>query len=305
MLTAHGPAWLSWVTLLFTTAALAFGSAMPETYAREILRKRNHARGITESLPAPPSGNSPLEMLHVTVMNPVIMFFTEPLVTLCALYLGLVFAVIFQFFIAVPVVLNLIYKFDTNQQGLSFLTAVVGVILGTLTTVAIEQFTFNTPRGRKFPIENRMLPAIVGSLLGVAGLFWVGYTAVPTTSKVVPIIAVGVYTWGNVMSISSFVPYLFDIFPPHNSLGALTAAAVFRLIAAGIVPIFIINDILNLGGKWAYGTFGIITAVFTLIPVILYLFGAKLRERSRFNKGGMTTLEAEKMARNNNLTPTA
>lgn len=270
---------------------------MPETYAREILRRRNRAQGITTPLPPPPNGSTFLEMVHTTIVQPAIMFATEPLVLLIALYVGLVFAVIFQFFIAVPVVLNLLYKFDTNDQGLSFLVAVVGTILGTLTTIAIEQFTFNTSRGKRHPIENRMLPAIVGSLLSIAGLFWVGYTASPTVNRVVPIIAVGVYTWGNVMSITSFISYLFDIFPPTQALGALTAAAVFRLICAGIVPIFIINMILNLGGKWAYGTFGIITAVFFFIPVAIYLFGAKYREKSRFMKSGMTTLDMEDMAR--------
>ncbi len=41
--------------------------------------------------------------------------------------------------------------------------------------------------------------------------------------------------------------------------------------------------ITNLSGAWAISTFGFISVALAPIPWILYLFGAKLRARSKYN----------------------
>lgn len=270
---------------------------MPETYAREILRQRNHYRRNNVTLPDALNGVTIGQMVKITIVHPLKMLISEPLVILLSLYLGVVFAVVFQFFVAVPTVLNLLYKFDTNRQGLAFLSAVGGSILGSLSAILIETVTIRTKRARKYPVENRLLSAIVGSLLSAGALFWIAYTAKPTTSYVVPIAGTGVYVWGNIMSLISCISYIFDAYPPRGTLSTLTAAASFRLICAGIVPIFVLNFITNTSGMWTYTTFGIITAAMILVPVFLYIFGAKLRARSSYSEGGMSVMESEMMAR--------
>ena len=50
---------------------------------------------------------------------------------------------------------------------------------------------------------------------------------------------------------------------------------------------------MNLTGAWALGTFGFISLAMIPIPFLLFFFGARLRARSPYSKGGMTTVEAE------------
>lgn len=60
--------------------------------------------------------------------------------------------------------------------------------------------------------------------------------------------------------------------------------AVFRLFCAGLIPIFILWDVMNLTGPWAFSTFGFITLVMIPIPFILFFLGPTLRARSKFSR---------------------
>ena len=55
----------------------------------------------------------------------------------------------------------------------------------------------------------------------------------------------------------------------------------------------IIFDFTNLGGAWALSIFGFITIPLSLIPFVLYVFGPRLRARSKFS--GMTAAEDHMM----------
>lgn len=295
VLVNKGAPWLSWVTLLLAAFAMAFGAAMPETYGREILRTRIRYQKSNIILPCAESGVTLLEMMRITIFDPLRMLFMEPLVTMVSLYLGLNFALVFQWFISVPAVLSLVYDFDVKQRGLAFLSAVGGTVLAALTSTLLEAITMRRAKHGKQSIESRLYPAMVGSLFLVASLFWIGCTAKPNFNHLVPIFGTAVFVWGNAMILISFISYLFDAYPPAGTLSALTAAACFRLACAGIVPIFILDMITNLGGVWTYSTFGILAAVMSSFPFLLYKFGPTLRARSTYSQGGMSVVESEMM----------
>ncbi|KAI1747218.1 MFS general substrate transporter [Xylaria castorea] len=300
VLAARGIPWLSWVTLLFGTVALAFGCAMPETYGRAILRKRIHYQQSNIKLPDAPSGVTISQMVRLTVFSPLKMFVTEPIVLLASLHLGLNFAVTFQWFISVPAALGMAYGFDVKRAGLAFISALGGSALALASGCLIEALTWSRSKGTKGgngmgpAIETRLIGAIIGSLLLVASLFWVGYSVDPTISYYAPIFGTAVYVWGSALVVISYISYLFDAYPPQGTLSALTAAACFRLAAAGIIPIFILDMITNLGGKWAFGTFGVILAAFVFFPIVLFFLGARFRARSSYTtRGAMNTMAME------------
>ena len=72
--------------------------------------------------------------------------------------------------------------------------------------------------------------------------------------------------------------------PPAGTLACLTIMASLRLVLAGLIPMVIIFDVTNLGGDWAFGTFGFITILMLPIPFILFRWGPALRARSRFSE---------------------
>jgi len=60
--------------------------------------------------------------------------------------------------------------------------------------------------------------------------------------------------------------------------------ACFRLICAGIVPIFILDMFGDLTGKWALGTFGFIAIAMLSFPFVIFFRGEKLRMGSRYSQ---------------------
>lgn len=239
--------WLNWITLIFAASSLLFGVGMPETYGREILRRRNKRNMSGSRLPAAQSGETLGEMATHTIINPLKMLVSEPIVVMITLYLGLNFGVVFQWFITVPAVLSSVYNFSIQRIGLAMISAIGGVLLATVTSTLLEM-TFGRPypnahgMASVVPLEKRLLPAMFGSVLLVASLFWIGFTASPNINFLFPIFGTAVYVWGNACVLISLISYLFDAYPPAGTLSALTTAACFRILCAGIIPIFILQS---------------------------------------------------------------
>jgi DHA1 family multidrug resistance protein-like MFS transporter len=95
------------------------------------------------------------------------------------------------------------------------------------------------------------------------------------------VIGTAVYVWGNAMIVMSLVPYLFDAFPPAATLSALTAAAVGRILFAGVLPLVILQDFSGLKGNWALSLFGFMSIALWPVPFVLFRYGKIRRERSR------------------------
>lgn len=236
--------WSQYIVLIIALGTYLFGIGMPETYPREILRRRARRAGVSHNLPVAQSGVTFGQMATVTFLEPLKMIVTDPIVILLSLYVGFIFATIFQFFIAVPVVLKLTYMFTLQNSGVAFTAAIGGVVLAVFTSSALELISNRLHMARNHdmhvPIEYRMLPGIVGGIGMTASFFWIGWTAKPTTSYLSPIFGTGLFIWGAASVLTSAISYLFDAYTPRGTLSALTAAACFRIILAGLIPLFII-----------------------------------------------------------------
>jgi DHA1 family multidrug resistance protein-like MFS transporter len=189
-------------------AAYLFGIGAPETYAREIVRRRSRRHGVPHKLPLAESGVTLRDMAQVTFFAPLKMLVTEPLVIMISLYLALNFAVLFQWFITVPVALEGAFGFDIQQAGLGFISAIVGVTMAGATAGLLDWIM--APRAMRrdmesmvMSIEYRLYPAMIGCLFMPASLFWVGWTASPSFTWVTPVIGTLFYVWGSALTLVS------------------------------------------------------------------------------------------------------
>ena len=200
--------WTQYVTLIIALAAFLLGVGIPETYNRSILRRRA-ARGGSPPLKllAAQSGVTLKDMAQVTFLTPLTMLFTEPIVALISVYLAFNFAVLFQWFIAVPAVLHLVYGFSIQQAGLAFIAAIVGSLLAAATSILLDKLTHlrrsKNSSDQMVEIEYRLLPAMIGGVFMTTSLFWVGWTAKPTISFASPILGTLLYVWGSMSVLVS------------------------------------------------------------------------------------------------------
>ena len=287
---SKGWRWLQWVTIFICIAAYLFGVGVPETYGREILRQRARNLGMPPPKLAPAeSGVTIGAMARVTVIEPIKMLVTDPITIGISLYLGFNFAVLFSFFISIPVVLTSTYGFTVQQVGIAFNAALAGALLAAVTSILLDTLSFRFFAGRSengIPaLEYRLLSAMIGGSGIIASLFWIAWTADPAFHFLSPIFGTLLYVWGNMSVLISAISYLFDAYPPRGTLAALTTAACFRLALAGVVPLVIIQMILGLTGAWAYSTFGFIAAAMAPLPWLLFKFGPTLRAHSKYGPG--------------------
>lgn len=211
---------------MITLGAYLIGIGMPETYARAVKPRAAKYRGLpAPHIPKALSGTTFSGMLQTTVLTPLRMLVAEPIVIGISLYLGFNFAVVFSFFIAVPVVLNLIHDFTVQQSGLAFLAAIGASLVAAATTICIDKLVTNKSAGMKMvekhghslaAIEYRLLPAMIGGPAITASLFWIGWEASPTTSAYSPILGTALYVWGNMSVLVSSVSSTPHLTNSHN-----------------------------------------------------------------------------------------
>lgn len=145
---------------------------MRETYKKTLMEKRRVKLG----LPAPPSpfptaGAKLYFLLTVTLIRPLHMLATEPIVGFLSLYIAFNFGVLFTFFAAFPYVFGSVYGFDTELSGLVFLALGIGCILAAPTVLIcdrylyLKQFRLSHADGRNGVVapEHRLYPAMLGS----------------------------------------------------------------------------------------------------------------------------------------------
>ena len=220
---------------MIALAAFLLGVGLPETYNRSILRRQAARHGLPPpKLLLAQSGVTLRDMAQVTVVTPIKMLFREPIVALISIGLAFNFAVLFQFFIAVPAVLHLVYGFAVQKAGLAFIAAILGSLLAAATSIVFDRVTdlrlSKKTNDGMVAIEYRLLPAMLGGFFMTGSLFWIGWTAKPTISYASPILGTLLYVWGSMSVLVSPIPEKrLPLLLRHLSDGVCAADFLSRL----------------------------------------------------------------------------
>lgn len=182
VVTAFGWRWTQYLSCMVIAVVLLYGIGISETYQREIPRRRARRAGKAFHQEPAQSGVTSTQMLRTTVLQPILMLFTEPIVALVSAMLIFNFAVVFQWFITVPAVLSSVYGFGLQDIGIAFTTAIVGASLGAACNIVIEQISTGRllkKQGMSMTqiLEYRLVPAMIGQFLVTISLFWIGECA--------------------------------------------------------------------------------------------------------------------------------
>ena len=212
---AKGWRWTQWPLLFASLAMIFYMIPLKETYKRIILQKRAKALG----LPTPPKGPTGLAamkvLLTITLIRPIHMIFTEPIVGFTSLYIGFNFSVLFGFFDAFPIVFEGVYGFDIGQAGLPWISVLIGSIFSVVTVIYVDRITFTKEyhkshkegKGGLVAPEHRLYAAMMGSFGLPIGLFWFGWTSRRDVHWISPVLAAVPFAWGNLcVFVSSSLP---------------------------------------------------------------------------------------------------
>lgn len=301
----------SWVLLMFFGLVWPFAILAPETFKPVILARRARKRGVNVE-----SQKVDMEFLKKVAKNnlllPMVLLFTEPIVLIMSVYIAFIFAVLFGFFEAFPVIFRGVYHMDLGISGLTFIGVGIGLVLGVIFYVLLDLFYYfpknpDGTRGKRDeegkiifdPPESKLLVGKVGAVCLPIALFWLGWTGRTDSIHWLAPTASGVpFGFGLILVFFAVVLYFAMSFPPLIVASAIAANNLLRYLLASVFPLFTVQCFENLGIGWAGSLFAFIALLMVPVPFVFAWFGPRLRLRSKYTYAAyFKKLAEEKAAR--------
>lgn len=289
-----GLRWAMWVNLFFAATVFIPLFLMPETYKPIIMRRRLIKRGKKIKVTM-----GKMEFLtaivFITLFKPVEMLFVEPIVLVFSIYTAFVFAVLFGFFEAFPVIFRGIYHMGLGVSGLPFLGVGLGLLFGASLYMYMDRYIFfkRWPDGYigmkdkdgnpMAPVpETRLLPCKVGSITFGPALFWLAWTSRHSVHWMAPIASGVLFGFSLVLIFFSILTYFSMAYPPISVASALAANNMTRYIVSSVFPLFTVQMMENLHVYWGVSVFAFIALAMVPVPWIFSKYGEQLRARSKY-----------------------
>lgn len=276
-----------WVNMAFAGVTLIVVGMIPETYAPIILKRRaaklrielNNPNIITEQEKIKLTFQ---DILRTSLIRPITMIFTEPVLDLMSMYIVLIYAMLYAFFFAYPVIFTKLYKYNDGQIGLMFIPILIGASFALVATPFIERQFRGICRRRDPTPEDRLIGALIGAPLIPISLFILGATSYKGIIWVGPASAGIPFGFGMVLCYYSVNNYIIDSYQKFAA-SALAAKVFLRSGGGAAFPLFVTQMYNRLGLNWASWLLAFIGLAMVLIPYCFYYFGATLRVKMSKN----------------------
>lgn len=288
--------WASaWVLLMFFGAVWPFTIILPETYKPIILARKAQKRGMKVEVPKLNIAFVK-KVIKFNLFMPLKLLIEEPIVLVLSVYISFVFAVLFGFFEAFPVIFRGVHHMDLGISGLPFISVGIGLFLGVVTYVILDKTIFfpknpDGSRGKRdadgnfiwgVP-EKKLLNGKIGAPFLPIALFWLGWSGRSESIHWMAPTASGVFFgYGLILVFFSVVLYFSMSFPPIYVASAIAANNLLRYTLASVFPLFTVQCFENLGIGWAGSLFAFIALAMVPVPYVFGYFGPHLRARSKF-----------------------
>ncbi|KAG1145966.1 hypothetical protein G6F37_005173 [Rhizopus arrhizus] len=278
--------WLYWVNMIFAGVTWIIACILPETYHPTLLAKRakklRQETGdptyitVEEEIPIPIS-----ELVQANLIRPFIMLLTEPILILMSLYIAVIYALLYAFFFAYPIVFGELYHMNDGLIGLTFIGILVGAGFALLATPYFEKLYGRTieKNGKATP-EDRLVCMMYAAPFVPISLFIFAWTSFAWVHWIAPIISGIPFGFGMVLLYYSANNYLIDCFSRYVT-SALAAKVLIRSGSGAAFPLFITQMYHNLGNQWASTLLAFISLAIVPIPFAFYRWGAKIRAKSK------------------------
>lgn len=272
-----------WVNMAFAGAMTILMGLVPETYAPMILKKR--AAKLRKETGDPNIVTEQekykltfREIARTSLIRPITMIMTEPVLDLMCMYIVLIYAMLYAFFFAYPVIFGDLYSYNDGQIGLMFIPILIGAGFSLLITPLIERQFKNICHNRDPTPEDRLIAALIGAPFIPIAYFLLGATSFKHIIWVGPASSGIAFGFGMVLCYYAVNNYIIDAY--HKYTASALAAKVFLRSGGGAAfPLFTTQMYNTLGLQWASWLLAFIGVGMVFIPYVFYFFGGKLRAK--------------------------
>jgi multidrug resistance protein len=286
---AKGWRWLYWIQLILGGVSyILITFTVPETYAPIILARRakklraetGDDSHVTErDLDMRPLRNR----LGIFLVRPFQLLFSELIVFLVALYMAVLYGLLYMFFIAYPIIYQKGKGYSASTTGLMFIPIALGVLFSATCAplVNINYLALCRKHNGSPPAEIRLIPMMIFCWFIPIGLFIFAWSSYPQLSWVGPAIGGFPVGFGFIFLYNSANNYLVDSYQ-HQAASALAAKTFMRSFWGAAVVLFTTQMYDRLGYQWASSLLGFIALACCAIPYVFYFYGAKIRMQSKY-----------------------
>lgn len=272
-----------WVNLAFAGAMLILVGLIPETYAPYILKRRaarlrketGDLNIITEQEKVKLTLSG---IIRTTLIRPITMILTEPVLDLMCMYIVLIYAMLYAFFFAYPVIFGKLYHYNDGQIGLMLIPILIGAGFALVATPLIEKSFKEICQVRSSTPEDRLIGALIGAPFIPISLFILGATSYHHIIWVGPASSGIAFGFGMVLCYYSVNNYIIDSYQKYAA-SALAAKVFLRSGGGAAFPLFTTQMYDRLGLNWASWLLAFIGLAMVLIPCVFYVYGARLRAK--------------------------
>lgn len=286
---AKGWRWLYWIQLILSGAVwFAISFTVPETYTPKLLARRaaklRESTGDSKYVTEGDLDMRPLsQRLRLFLLRPFQLLFQELIVFFIALYMSVLYGLLYMFFVAYPIIYQKGKGYSAGTTGLMFIPLAVGVLLSAACSPFVNRHYLKLVKKHngKPPAEARLIPMMVSCWLIPIGLFIFAWTSYPRLSWVGPALGGFPVGFGFIFLYNSANNYLVDSYQ-HQAASALAAKTFLRSFWGAAVVLFTNQMFDRLGYQWAGSLLGFIGLACCAIPFVFYYKGEAIRRYSKF-----------------------
>ncbi|CAD6627206.1 BAH_G0020940.mRNA.1.CDS.1 [Saccharomyces cerevisiae] len=272
-----------WVNMAFAGVMWIISSAIPETYAPVILKRKaarlrketGNPKIMTEQ---EAQGVSMSEMMRACLLRPLYFAVTEPVLVATCFYVCLIYSLLYAFFFAFPVIFGELYGYKDNLVGLMFIPIVIGALWALATTFYCENKYLKIVKQRKPTPEDRLLGAKIGAPFAAIALWILGATAYKHIIWVGPASAGLAFGFGMVLIYYSLNNYIIDCYVQYAS-SALATKVFLRSAGGAAFPLFTIQMYHKLNLHWGSWLLAFISTAMIALPFAFSYWGKGLRHK--------------------------
>ena len=228
-------------------------------------------------------------VLQNAIIRPFRLLGTQPIVQVLALYAAYLYGLMYLLLSTFPVLWTERYHESVGVAGLNYISMGVGFALAAQILSPLNDRIYRILKTKNNGVgkpEFRIPIMVPGSVLVPIGLFIYAWTAQYHTHWVGPNIGVAIFAAGAIAGFQSVQTYLVDAYT-RFAASAIAAATVLRSLAGFGFPLFApyMYDKLDYG--WGNSLLGFLAVGLGLpAPILLWIYGEKLRKQSPFAAGG-------------------
>jgi DHA1 family multidrug resistance protein-like MFS transporter len=224
------------------------------------------------------------ELVNKNFSRPIRLLLFEPIVTLLSIYMAFIYGILYLFLTAYPFVFQGVHHMGAGVSGLTFFGMILGQLIAGV-TVLLQQpwYMRKLAANNGVPIPEWRLPSVIaGGVAFTGGIFWFGWSGYRADIHWIVPTASGLLTGFGLMSIFlQALNYLVDAYLMFAA-SAIAGNTLLRSLAGAGFPLFSQYMFNGMGIQWASTLLGCVAAVLVPIPVIFYIYGARIRKRSAY-----------------------